>query len=73
MQEVDLVMIGDVQLLRKTQGGGGGGRGGIYTEQTVISLSNVTETATACSCVLIFISLCGKQDLTKIELPPDGL
>ena len=47
--------------------------GGIYTEHTVISLSRVTETAVACSYVCKSIFLCGKDDFTNIEAPPEGL
>ena len=47
--------------------------GGIYTERMVISLSRVTETAVACSSVCKSIFLCGKDDFTNIEAPPEGL
>ena len=56
----------DVQILRKKEGG-------IYTEHRVISFSSVTETATACRSVLSFISHWGKDELTRIELPPEAL
>ena len=46
---------------------------GIYTEHKVISLSRVTETAVACSSVCKSIFLCGKDDFTNIEAPPEGL
>ena len=39
----------------------------------LISLSRVTETAVACSSVCKSIFLCGKDDLTNIEAPPEGL
>ena len=47
--------------------------GGIYTEHMVISLSRVTEIAVACSYVCKSIFLCGKDDFTNIEAPPEGL
>ena len=47
--------------------------GGIYTEHRVISFSSVTETATACRSVLSLISRWGKDELTRIELPPEAL
>ena len=47
--------------------------GGIYTEHMVISLSRVTEIAVACSSVCKSIFLCGKDDFTNIESPPEGL
>ena len=42
-------------------------------EHKVISLSRVTETAVACSSVCKSIFLCGKDDFTNIEAPPEGL
>ena len=47
--------------------------GGIYTEHIDISLSRVTETEKACSSVCISIFLCGQDDFTNIEAPPEGL
>ena len=38
----------------------------------VISLSKVTEIAVACSSVCKSIFLCGKDDITNIEAPPEG-
>ena len=45
----------------------------IYTEPMVISLSRETETEVACSSVCKSIFLCGKDDFTNIEAPPEGL
>ena len=47
--------------------------GGIYTEHRMISFSSVTETATAYKIVLSLISRWGKDELTRIELPPEVL
>ena len=49
--------------------------GGIYTEHIVISLLRVTEIAlpVTCSSVCKSIFLCGKDDFTNIEAPPEGL
>ena len=47
--------------------------GGIYTEHIVIALSRVTEIAVVCSSVCKSIFLCGKDDFTNIEAPPEGL
>ena len=47
--------------------------GGIYTEHMVTSLSRVTEIAVACRFVCKSIFLQGKDDLTNIEAPPEGL
>ena len=55
----------DVQILRKKKAE--------YIEHRVISFSSVTETATACRSVLSLISHWGKDELTKIELPPEAL
>ena len=37
-----------------------------------ISLSRVTDTAVACSSVCKSIFLCGKDDFTNTEAPPEG-
>ena len=47
--------------------------GGTYTDHVVISLSRVTETAVACIYACKSILLCGKEDFTNIEAPPEGL
>ena len=46
---------------------------GIYTDHMAISLSRVTETAVSCSSLSKSIFLCGKDDFTNIEAPPEGL
>ena len=56
----------DVQILRKKKAE--------YIQNIrVISISSVTETATACRSVLRLISRWGKDELTKIELPVEAL
>ena len=55
----------DVQIIRKKKAE--------YTQNIVISFSSVTETATACRSVLSLISRWGKDELTRIELPPEAL
>ena len=47
--------------------------GEIYREHMVIALSRLTETAVACSYVCKSIFLCGKDDFTNIEAPPEGI
>ena len=42
-------------------------------EHIVISLSTMTETAVACCSVCKSIFICGDDDFTNIETPPDGL
>ena len=39
----------------------------------VNSLSRMTDTAVACSSVCKSIFLCGKDDFTNTEAPPEGL
>ena len=46
---------------------------GIYTENMVISLSRLTETAVASSSVCKSIFLLGNDDFKSIEAPPEGL
>ena len=53
----------DVQIFRKKKAE--------YIQN--ISFSSVTETATACRSVLSLISRWGKDELTRIELPPEAL